>query len=214
MSSVRADRSASRRRAILNATLKLYAEAGPEALSIEAIGAVSGASVGSIYHHFKHKDGVLAALHSQLLNDYRLAIRTRLEAAPDGRAIVRGLVLQHLHWTAENPDAARYLHRMRQSAPVRAGDEELRRSTTAMIRALRKRLGDEVRALPAPVSVALVLGPADHFARHWLSGRTSGLSPAEVSGELADAAWQAVAHQSPTDPSVERESATRESAAD
>ncbi len=81
MSSVRSGRSASRRRAILDATLQLYTEAGPEALSIEAIGALSGASVGSIYHHFKNKDGVLAALHSQLLEDYRTAIRARLEAA-------------------------------------------------------------------------------------------------------------------------------------
>ncbi len=186
------ERSAQRRRAILDATLTLFGADGPDALSIEAIGDRSNASVGSIYHHFGNKQGVLAALHTELLERYRAAMLSRLESLHTAEHIVKALVIEHLHWTQDNPTAARYLHRMRRDPAVTTSDGALRQSTTALIRTLRQRLGSAVIELPAPVFVAIVLGPADHFARHWLNDRTSGLAPRDVSAELAAAAWRAV----------------------
>ena len=188
----RSEQTAERKRTILDAALTLFVEGGADAISIEALGAASGASVGTIYHHFRNKDGVLAALHESLLAEYREAMRHALAAKRSPRSIVKGLVVQHLAWTEARPDAARYLHRMRHSAAVLTEDAAVRERTTSVIRQLRGKLRGHVRELPAPVFVALVVGPADQFARHWLNGRTSGLLPSDVAAELSRAAWAAV----------------------
>ena len=51
-----------RRQDILNAALACATEGGVDAVTIDGVRARCGASVGSIYHHFGNKDGIVAAL--------------------------------------------------------------------------------------------------------------------------------------------------------
>ena len=51
------------KRQILAEALQCFLEQGIETATIEMIRERSGASVGAIYHHFKHKEGLVAALY-------------------------------------------------------------------------------------------------------------------------------------------------------
>lgn len=53
---------------ILSATLSLFTEQGYFNTSVHDIARESGVSIGSIYHHFKDKEGVARALYNDTLN--------------------------------------------------------------------------------------------------------------------------------------------------
>lgn len=55
-------RRAALKRQILLDALGCFLEQGIETTSIEMIRAKSESSVGAIYHHFKNKEGIVAAL--------------------------------------------------------------------------------------------------------------------------------------------------------
>ncbi len=54
---------------VLNTALTLFTKEGYFNTSVHDIARVSGVSVGSIYHHFKDKEGVARALYTLLLED-------------------------------------------------------------------------------------------------------------------------------------------------
>ena len=56
-------RTATRRKEILQAALSCFSEQGFDATTVEQIRHRSGASTGSIYHHFKNKAHIAAALY-------------------------------------------------------------------------------------------------------------------------------------------------------
>src|SRR5689334_13103758 len=74
-----------RRRAILDAALSCFLKSGFDAATIEHIRDASGASFGSIYHHFGSKQAIAAALYVEGLHELDLA----LSAARESQANVR-----------------------------------------------------------------------------------------------------------------------------
>ncbi|MFY1373430.1 TetR/AcrR family transcriptional regulator, partial [Acinetobacter baumannii] len=62
-------RRAALKRQILLDALDCFLEQGIETTSIEMIRAKSESSVGAIYHHFKNKEGIVAALFFSALDD-------------------------------------------------------------------------------------------------------------------------------------------------
>ena len=71
-----------RRDQILDAARACFAEHGYAATTIEQIAARSGASNGSIYHHFGAKDGILAALYVSALASYQDELLALLPGVP------------------------------------------------------------------------------------------------------------------------------------
>lgn len=59
---------------ILSATLKLFSEKGYFNTSVRDIARESGVSIGSIYHHFKDKEGVASAVYHSLLEQMITAL--------------------------------------------------------------------------------------------------------------------------------------------
>ena len=53
----------SRKQEILQAALACFTEFGVEATTIEMIRDRSGASIGSVYHHFGNRERIIAALY-------------------------------------------------------------------------------------------------------------------------------------------------------
>jgi AcrR family transcriptional regulator len=189
----RASRTAARRDEILSAALASFSEHGYERTTIEGIRSRSGASVGSIYHHFGGKEQIAAALYVEALRDYQdgfLALLTEGSAERTIKAIVR----HHLRWVDENPQLAGFLQAPRGS--------ELRLASEADVRALNRAAFDAVeewrgahardlRSVSFDVFYAVVIGPAQELARHRLAGRTQ--TPLRrLERELADAAWRAI----------------------
>ena len=63
----RAERRASRREEVLVAAMRLVAEEGLDALTIQRIAGAIGASVGGLYRYYDGKDALLTALQQRAI---------------------------------------------------------------------------------------------------------------------------------------------------
>src|SRR3954452_3634399 len=115
-----------RRDQILSAALGAFGEKGFAATTIEDVRARSGASTGSIYHHFGDKEGLAANLYVGGLRDYQEGFLTRLRRAPDAEQAVKGLVRQHLTWIERNAELARFIFGRRETEVMSAVEEPMR----------------------------------------------------------------------------------------
>ena len=174
-----------RRGEILDAALACFGERGYEGTTIEEIRARSGASVGSIYHHFGGKDQIADALYVEALRDYQSGFLELLR--DDAERAIKAVVRHHLRWVDANPDLARFLLTERRPAEVR----HLNRAAFEALESWRSAHADELQPLSFDAFYAVVIGPAQEAARHRLAGRTQ--TPLRrLERELADAAWQAI----------------------
>ncbi|MGH9846621.1 MAG: TetR/AcrR family transcriptional regulator [Blastocatellia bacterium] len=180
---------------MLEAALKCFSERGSEATSIEMIRDLSGASVGSIYHHFGGKDGIALALYLEGLKQANALALRRLRKARGARGRVRALVTAFVQWVVHNPQWARYVYGTAAvwstgSAPeLRALNEAYFQELEAWFRPYIEK--KHLRALPIVAIVAIIYGPAFAYARRWLLGETPKSLKA-LTDEFADAAWRGV----------------------
>lgn len=187
----------SRREAILEAALACFLEHGIAGAGIERVCARSGASVGSVYHHFGGKEGLAGAVFNEALGDYQASFVAALHRHPvDAEAGVRAGVREHLRWCLRRrPDRARFLlfhgDAARSAAPERLS--ALNREFFASVLSWwRPHVGyGALRDLDLDLAYALWLGPAQEYCRLRLAGRTT-TSPSRAAQVLADGAWQAL----------------------
>lgn len=176
--------SSLRRRALLEAALACFAEHGIEATTIALLREATGASTGSLYHHFGSREGLLAALYLEGLRDFRQHKHVALAGASTLAEGVRAIVRAHVDWISANPTWADFLFRQRQviagsGAETQLADEQA--EDAAFMAAWAQGLGG-LPALPMPVLVSLVAGPVHEYARQWLGGRVAE----------APSAWESV----------------------
>ena len=164
-------------------------EAGEE-VTIEGVRERSGASVGSIYHHFGDKDGILGALYADVLGGYQVGVLRTLRTNPDAEDGIKALVRNHLRWVERNPERARFLLEGN-AARKRAGEEieALNKNLFAAIEAWVQKQ-DKLTPMRLEVLFANVFGPAQALSRSWLARREGSLRGME--DDLAEAAWRAV----------------------
>lgn len=185
-----------RRGEILKAALDCFTERGVQATTIEEIRARSGASTGSIYHHFTNKEQLAGELYLHGLDDYQRGLMARLTRARTPESGIKAIVSFHLEWIGANPDLARFLFHTRQSEFVTSVEARIRAMNQEFFRALFDWLKPHITAgqiikLPADLYAAILIGPCQEFARHWLAGRVkTDLSTARR--VLAEAAWRAL----------------------
>ena len=185
------------RRAVLRHALACFNKTGIEAATIEDLRRTSGQSVGSIYHHFRNKEGVAAALFFAGLDDQSRAIAARTATAPDVHAMVAELVGAYVDWVTALPDLAAFLFLARETVAQGPRAIELKERLELRYSPIDARLAEGVRAgrilgLPTEVIPALVLGGAESYCRAWLAGRRK-TKPAAYAALLADAAWRGIA---------------------
>jgi AcrR family transcriptional regulator len=188
--------TADRRGEILEAALEVFTKRGYHRATIEEIRAASGASTGSIYHHFRGKEELAADLYVEGLRHYQRSFLDALRGGGGAESTVRAIVVNHLRWVQGNRDMARYLLSSREAEVVRATDGELRAMNRAVIGATRKWIEREteagaLRALPTVLYYALLIGPAQEFARQWVRGGDRGAMD-DALRHLPAAAWRAV----------------------
>lgn len=189
----RAQATAARREKVLAAALQLYEEGGEEAITIEALATRSATSVGSLYHHYQGKEGIVAALYQECLDNFRQSSRQALAGCNGAEAVVKTLVRHYLHWVEEHPTAARLLFRERHSRALQPEEAKLRGGTLDFVREIQAAVqAGQLLALPPALYQPIVLGPAIEFCRQWLTGRSGKLKPSQVAEALAEAAWRSV----------------------
>jgi AcrR family transcriptional regulator len=183
-----------RRTAILSGALVEFNANGVAGASIDDIRRRSGASVGSIYHHFGDKDGIAGALYLEGLADYQQGFVAVLDAARTTRAGVEDAVRHHVGWIEQRKDLARFLFLGRDARAVIATERPLRDQNRRFFSQVTgwtqpRVLAGELRELEPELLTALWIGPSQELARHWLTGR-SRISPTEAAPTLAEAAWR------------------------
>jgi AcrR family transcriptional regulator len=186
----------SRKQEILDAALACFTEHGIEATTIDMIRERSGASIGSMYHHFGNKESIAAALYVAALTEHHAYQQELLDAAGTAEQGVRAITHAYVDWVAANPDKARFVLYGR-SALARGGmADELREQTRAHLQSVLQWFqphieAGRIRKLPVELYGSLMTGPAHDYARLWLSGRAK--TDIKAYREIfADAAWAAM----------------------
>jgi AcrR family transcriptional regulator len=185
-----------RRAAVLSAALACFNARGVEATGIGDICAASGASVGSVYHHFGNKEGIAVALLAGGLSDHVDHLERNLAKARTAKQAIHALVETLLEWVAANPDWARYIYNVRHGSLGQAADEQLRAVNARYGAVMDRCLGPHFaagafRKLPRETLPSLVIGPVHDYARRWLNGQVRGPLTGHVE-VFATAAWDAV----------------------
>jgi len=185
-----------RRREILDAALACFLEQGVEGTTIEQIRDRSGASHGSIYHHFGSKDEIALTLFVEGMQVYHLKVLSALEQQTTARGCVRTIIETHLQDVAADPALSLYLTRMglvesssRMGAEYRVLNDRFSHEVSSHLKPYIDR--GEIVALPGMFYFSLIVGPAAHLARNWLLGGLDGdlVSTGDV---LVEAAWKSL----------------------
>lgn len=170
-----ADRSAEKRRAILEAASELVTEGGYAALSIRALSERAGVSLGLLYYYFADKHDVFEAM----MQDHQGRMTEFLDAFPRDRgleALLREMVpitqTQWRHvgrmvavWRAERKSDSQELRDQRVGAATRQFE--------ALDRALRETAAAEERTIDdrpelVPFVWSSLMGLADLRTQGWL----------------------------------------------
>lgn len=191
-----------RQDAILQGALACFTRLGYANATIDDVRRASGASVGSIYHHFGDKEGLAGALYVEGLRRYQADLVGAVlggatgQGARTARTLIRGIVRHSIDWMIAYPDWSRFLFEMRRAEGVQAVEEIIRRDTKAFFGRLTARMErhiehGEIRSLPMEVMGALLIGPAQELVRHWLRAGVPD-NASRIREELADAAWRSI----------------------
>ena len=196
-------RSPERRSRILAAALSCFNEHGFSATTIEEVCRRSGASVGSIYHHFGGKEGLASALYVQGLEDYQRGFLAVLDRQREAESGIKGIVRHHLRWVVRHRELARFLLNRRETELVLATQSrvhELNQHLFAQTERWRQPHVEGGRLLPLSLDLfyTVLIGPAQDFSRTWVHGRSAS-SMAEAEKALPEAAWRALRRPS-SDP--------------
>lgn len=186
----------SRKDEILQAALACFTEYGVDATTIEMIRDRSGASIGSLYHHFGNKERILGALYLAGTGEYAALLEAGFARADSAEACVKLLVTSYIDWVAANPDWARFILHSRGRVEASELGEELREANRVHFQRIFEALAGYraqglFKVMPADCFASVIIGPAHDFARNWLAGRTQ-TQLADCRELLAQVAWDSV----------------------
>ena len=185
--------TAARRQVILDAALGLFTTRGLRATSVEDIRSASGASNGSLYHHFGSKEGIAAALYAAAIEDYQRGAVAVFKSAASVEAAFRGCVEHYLHWVEGHRELALLMLAVEYTDVRELAADRV----AALNEAFRAEVGEwmEARAetgelpdVPRDLLLPAVLGPARRFAELWLEGKTQ-TRIGDAARTLAEVSW-------------------------
>jgi len=186
----------STRDAILAAGLEAFDTVGFDQATVAAIRAAAGVSNGSFFHFFGAKEQLAAALFLEAIKAYHAAMLAALRDDPTAPAGIAGLIEAHLGWVVIHRPRARFLfEQVRAEWLAHIRDEQAAENAAfgSGIEAWQAPLtaAGALRAMPAALFAAQIIGPAQIFCRAWLSGRSEA-DPRDQAPALIDCARRAL----------------------
>lgn len=183
----------SRRKAILDAALLSFLSKGFTDTTMEDIRQASGASTGSIYHHFENKEKIAIELYRDGRNELNLALFKALQTKNPGEGL-KELVRNYLDWFEHSPDLGLYVIQAASTEYLGRHVEEVRQSLDSFQQHFFEWLNPfietgEIAVYPQYLYIPLALGPSREFIRIWLRKRIPAQLH-EVRESLAEAALQ------------------------
>src|SRR6266496_2831508 len=98
-----------RQQEIMAAALDCFTARGFSETTMSDIQERSGASMGSIYHHFESKERLAAALYLEGLKSLHAELRRVVADTEQAESGIKGLVRAYVAWFQQNPDWGNYL---------------------------------------------------------------------------------------------------------
>jgi AcrR family transcriptional regulator len=189
-------RRAELKRAILRQALHSFNLEGIDSTTIESIRSECGASVGAVYHHFKSKEGLVAALFYAALDDQEILRDEYLRNAVSVEGGIRALVYSYVDWVDGQPEWARFLLQARSSVATGPFREDLaarNRQRNKKLLVWISNLGAEelLSHIPMELLPSLIIGQSESYSRAWLSKRVER-SPRDYRDHLGNAAWASI----------------------
>lgn len=188
------------KRQILLDALSCFLEYGLEMTSIEMIRAKSDSSVGAIYHHFKNKEGVIAALVFAALDDQAQLRDQYLQQAKTLKELLYAMIYSYTDWVSDQPKFAQFLLLAHQS--VRQGeyrqvlnDKNKLRNQNIIAHISIFSDASLLKSVPTELMMSLVIGATESYCRAWLSEKVV-TNPKAYRETLAQAAWDSLQHLS------------------
>lgn len=192
ISTPRQKRTSKRQRDILNASLHCFLEHGIEAATIEQIRDASGASSGSIYHHFGSKQAIAVALYAEGMEDLNRRFGEAMSSHSSLKPGIAAILRAYFQWVAENRSLAHYLLQVATadlSGTEATSIDEINRYAREDLSNWLKPFAErgEIVTVPDALYASLIYGASTHFVRHWLAGRID-LDLASAAQYLSEAA--------------------------
>jgi AcrR family transcriptional regulator len=182
------------REQVLAAALRLFAGGGYFKTSVHDIQRAAGVSIGSIYHHFGDKEGIAAALYSDLLERTDREVALIAEHHHSAQEACRAVVEMLFNMTESDPEAMGFIlnakHRefMPDQPPI---------CSSGPFKRMRQMVADgiaagEIRPMDPVVAAACLFGGPLRL----IHLRLDGVLKSPLHGELDvawECAWRAVA---------------------
>lgn len=181
---------------LLEAALQVYAELGPQDFAMAPVLERSGASVGSLYHHFGSLDGLARALFHDCLTDFMTTLAGSLHGKRTARTGVHALVTTYLTWSATNRTKALVIHTSPQYSGRITDIAALRDRQSPILTAMAQWFvphvaAGQIQALSPGLLEALVSAPPAHVVRMWLLD-SSSVDLNLAIRQLPDRVWQSL----------------------
>ena len=135
-----------RRQEIMMAALECFKSKGFSETTMSDIRERSGASMGSIYHHFESKERLAASLYMEGLKGVHGAIRGVLEETNQAEEGIKRLVRAYIDWFVQNPDLGHYLFQGMGAQYLELEGDKIRKENALLRRDLGGWLRSAVRA--------------------------------------------------------------------
>lgn len=186
----------SRKNAIIQAGLELFTEKGFSETGMADICKAAQASTGSVYHHFKSKEQLAAAVYLEGITEYQQGLIEALSLKKEARSGIKAIITYHLTWVAENPRWAQYLFQQRHAHFMSNSDNKINTLNKTFAEGIAAWFKEQIqhgkiRPMPWDLIIAVLLGPCQEYSRLYLSGKAAS-SIKEAIKVLSNSAWKAL----------------------
>ena len=153
-----------KRTAILDAAARLFAEKGFNETSAADIAAAAGVAQGTIFYHYKTKDGILLAVYQAMSDDYSAGLAAALREGANGLESLERGIRFHLRFARDESTAFLVVLRDLPSQignPLNPAREEIRRRIGRILGLFQETIERGIRdgslAPPIPADQAVLL---------------------------------------------------------
>jgi AcrR family transcriptional regulator len=159
----------------------------------------TGASLGSIYHHFGSKEGLLRAIMTTNFRRVRAALEERLADVEDPRTAIETFVENHIGFFTRDLDAMRVMSHELNTLRGTAGEEvrTLRDSYTERARGFLRGLRPDLGRDELEVATLCFFGMLNWTYR-WVHSLPSTTSPSQLARMMANLFLQGFEPPPPT----------------
>jgi TetR/AcrR family transcriptional regulator, fatty acid metabolism regulator protein len=170
----RADRQADRRRQILEAAVKVFAEKGFHASRVGDVAEEAGIAYGLVYHYFESKEDLLETIFRTTWTEMLARVHEVEEAKIPAAEAVRQVTALILRTWRRDPDLVRVLVReVTRNQHVQQEVEEITSAMEALERIVRKgqESGEFRSDLDARLAAAIFYGALEEVLSGWVLGQ-------------------------------------------